>query len=115
MTWMATTTGNVFRPGVHRFSIPLYARLSDSVQRYACLFAICCGVAGAVVGMAETYYTGPIALLVAKPFGGRCSGPPKSASSLKLTPGDLGFELSAAFSGVIYPLARYLEISYHGR
>ncbi|KAL8277559.1 hypothetical protein RQP46_009991 [Phenoliferia psychrophenolica] len=65
---------------------------------YACIFAICCGIAGAVVGMAETYYTGPIALLVAKPYGG-----------------DLGFEFSAVFSGIVYPIARYFEIKHFGR
>lgn len=47
------------------------------------------GISGAVVGMATTYYIGPIALLVAKPFGG-----------------DLGFELSAVFAGIVFPVVR---------
>lgn len=60
--------------------------------------AACFGVAGAVVGMAETYYIGPIAKDIAMPFGG-----------------DLGFELAAAFAGVTYPPLRWLEIRMTGR
>lgn len=52
----------------------------DSVKRLpigvAGIFAMCCGVAGAVVGMAETWYIGPIG----KTFGEYG--------------GDLGYELS---------------------
>lgn len=29
--------------------------------------------------------------------------------------GDLGFELSAAFSGIVYPIARHFEIQRFGR
>lgn len=65
---------------------------------FACLFAICCGIAGAVVGMASTYWIGPLAKAVAMPYGG-----------------DLGFEMSAIFSGVVYPIARHFEIKHFGR
>lgn len=61
------------------------------------ILAGCCGVAGAVVGMGQVYYTGPIAKKIGM-FGA-----------------DLGFELAAAFAGVVYPLLRYLEIKYTGR
>ncbi|KAI5481367.1 permease for cytosine/purines uracil thiamine allantoin [Pseudohyphozyma bogoriensis] len=65
---------------------------------FACVFAICCGIAGAVVGMAETYYIGPIALKIASPYGG-----------------DLGFELAAVFAGISFPIARHFEIKMFGR
>lgn len=58
----------------------------------------CIGVAGAVLGMAETYYIGVIGLKIAKPYGG-----------------DLGFELAAIFAAVTFPPLRYLEIKYIGR
>ncbi|KAJ4472412.1 permease for cytosine/purines, uracil, thiamine, allantoin-domain-containing protein [Lentinula lateritia] len=57
------------------------------------------GVAGAVVGMAEVWYIGPIGILAGNPeFGG-----------------DLGFELAAIFAGVSYPFLRWLEIRLVGR
>ncbi|KZO95131.1 hypothetical protein CALVIDRAFT_178789 [Calocera viscosa TUFC12733] len=71
-----------------------FARLPVGI---AGIFAGCCGVAGAVIGMAETWYIGPVAAHIG-PFGG-----------------DLGFELAAVFSGIVYPPCRYLEIKYFGR
>ncbi|KIP11708.1 hypothetical protein PHLGIDRAFT_99130 [Phlebiopsis gigantea 11061_1 CR5-6] len=65
---------------------------------FAGILAGCCGVAGAVVGMSEVWYTGPI---------GKAAG--------DLYGADLGFELAAAFAGVTYPLFRWLEIRYTGR
>ncbi|EIN10595.1 hypothetical protein PUNSTDRAFT_142573 [Punctularia strigosozonata HHB-11173 SS5] len=61
------------------------------------ILACCFGVAGAVVGMAEVWYIGPLAKHLG-PFGG-----------------DMGFELAAAFTAVTYPPLRYLEIRYTGR
>ncbi|EIM79933.1 purine-cytosine permease [Stereum hirsutum FP-91666 SS1] len=59
----------------------------------------CCGVAGAVVGMAEVWYTGPISWLAGSETQGA----------------DLGFELAAAFAAVTYPPLRWLEIRLTGR
>lgn len=58
---------------------------------------MCAGVAGAVLGMAETWYVGPIAKMIGE-YGG-----------------DLGFELSFGFAGVAYLGARWLEIKVVGR
>ena len=41
-----------------------------SPRRYACIGAIAVAIGGIVPSMAETYYIGPIALAVAKPYGG---------------------------------------------
>ena len=57
------------------------------------VLAGCCGVAGAVVGMSEVWYTGPI---------GKAAG--------DLYGADLGFELAAAFAAVTYAPLRWLEI-----
>jgi NCS1 nucleoside transporter family len=63
----------------------------------AALIAFLCGAAGAVVGMAQVYYIGP----VAKHFGEYG--------------GDLGMWLSMGFSGLVYPPLRYWELKKFGR
>ncbi|KAK4700008.1 hypothetical protein P7C70_g6246, partial [Phenoliferia sp. Uapishka_3] len=65
---------------------------------YACIGAIAVAIGGIVPSMAETYYTGPIALAVAKPYGG-----------------DLGFEFSAVFTFFSYLAFRTLEIRLYNR
>ncbi|KAI0348156.1 cytosine-purine permease [Trametopsis cervina] len=62
------------------------------------ILAGCFGVAGAVVGMAEVWYIGPLGLKAGGPFGT-----------------DLGFELAAAFAGITFPPLRWLEIRLTGR
>ncbi|KAJ7816974.1 permease for cytosine/purines, uracil, thiamine, allantoin-domain-containing protein [Mycena olivaceomarginata] len=62
------------------------------------VLAGCFGVAGAVVGMAEVWYIGPIGVKAGAEFGA-----------------DLGFELAAAFAGITFPIFRWLEIRYTGR
>ncbi|KAH7920367.1 hypothetical protein BV22DRAFT_1039941 [Leucogyrophana mollusca] len=62
------------------------------------ILAGCFGVAGAVVGMAEVWYIGPIGKMAGTAYGA-----------------DLGFELAAAFAAVTYPPLRALEIRLTGR
>lgn len=65
------------------------------------LGAFCFGVVGAVMGMAQIWYIGPLGAKVggsANPFGG-----------------DIGYELAAAFTAVTYPIFRTLELKYMGR
>ncbi|KAJ7486077.1 cytosine-purine permease [Mycena galericulata] len=59
------------------------------------VLAGCFGVAGAVVGMAEVWYIGPIGAKAGAEFGA-----------------DLGFELAATFSAITFPLLRWLEIRH---
>ncbi|KDR83261.1 hypothetical protein GALMADRAFT_89116 [Galerina marginata CBS 339.88] len=62
------------------------------------VLAACFGAAGAVVGMSEVWYTGPLGKMAGAEFGA-----------------DLGFELAFAFAAVTYPPLRWLEIYYTGR
>lgn len=62
------------------------------------ILAMCFGIAGAVVGMSEVWYTGPLGKMAGVAYGA-----------------DLGFELAAAFSAVTYPPLRALEIKLIGR
>lgn len=64
---------------------------------YAALFAFCCGVTGAVVGMYEAWWTGPLAKDVSSVF-----------------PGDLGFELAFTFAFIGHASTRWIEIKYTG-
>ncbi|TDL19282.1 hypothetical protein BD410DRAFT_774153 [Rickenella mellea] len=62
----------------------------------AAFIALGCGVAGAVLGMAALWYIGVLGRKIGLPeFGG-----------------DIGFELSCAFTAVVYPVCRYIERKY---
>lgn len=65
---------------------------------YAALFAFCCGVAGAVVGMSEAWWTGPLAKAISEEV-----------------PGDIGFQLSFAFAFIGHAMSRWIELRYIGR
>lgn len=61
------------------------------------IFACCCGAAMAVISMAQVWYVGPLAAVFGKEGG------------------DLGFEMSAGTTAIIYPPLRWLERRYFGR
>ncbi|KAK8858730.1 hypothetical protein IAR55_002959 [Kwoniella newhampshirensis] len=61
------------------------------------IFACLCGAGLAIVSMAQTWYIGPLGRVFGE-FGG-----------------DLGFEMSAATTAIIYPPLRYIEYRYFKR
>ncbi|KAI0149918.1 purine-cytosine permease [Hypoxylon sp. NC0597] len=65
----------------------------------AAIAAFCMGIVGAVLGMAQQWFTGPI---------GKLCGAPKFG-------GDVGFELAFAFAAVSYLGLRAVERGYFGR
>lgn len=62
-------------------------------------FGFCCGVAGAVLGMDQVWFTGPVAARV----------------GLKGVGGDVGFELAFCFAFITFNATRPLEKKYIGR
>lgn len=60
--------------------------------------SFCVGATGAAVAMSQTYWVGPIAKLVGGEYGG-----------------DIAMWLCMGFSGITYPVLRYLELRYFGR
>ncbi|KAJ3806385.1 permease for cytosine/purines, uracil, thiamine, allantoin-domain-containing protein [Lentinula aff. lateritia] len=64
----------------------------------ASFIALSCGVAGAVLGMAQSWYIGIIAGMIGYPAFG----------------GDIGFELAFVFSAIVYPPLRWIEKKYWG-
>lgn len=88
----------IYRKG--KFANYDYLGYSDK-SRYpiglAALFGFCCGVAGVVVGMNITWYSGPI------------------ARKLGEHGGDIGFELGCAFAIAGHNMIRPFELKYFGR
>ncbi|CAN6618772.1 vitamin B6 transporter Tpn1p [Trichomonascus vanleenenianus] len=71
---------------------------NDHKKMPACLAATaaaCCGVVGAAMGMCQVYYVGPVAKLIGDEYHA-----------------DVGLFLTWSFTGVTYPVLRYLEIRY---
>jgi purine-cytosine permease-like protein len=65
---------------------------------FAAITAFLFGVMGAVLGMAQVWFIGPIGKLCGTQFGG-----------------DVGFELAFCFSAISYCGLRYLEKKHFGR
>ncbi|GMM27998.1 Tpn1 protein [Martiniozyma asiatica (nom. inval.)] len=97
---LSSTAGVYPPPLATTKSVPYYnfdAWDNASVQTrgFASSIAFCCGVAGAVVGMSQVYFIGPISKLAAD--------------------ADLGTFLSIGFTAVSYPVLRYIELKKFGR
>lgn len=80
------------------YNLDAYDTASKLPLGIAGILSMCFGIAGAVVGMSEVWYTGPLGKMAGAAYGA-----------------DLGFELAAAFSAVTYPPLRALEIKLIGR
>ncbi|KAG1813913.1 cytosine-purine permease [Suillus subaureus] len=80
------------------YNLDAYDTPSKLPLGIAGVLSMCFGIAGAVVGMSEVWYTGPLGKMAGAAYGA-----------------DLGFELAAAFSAVTYPPLRALEIKLIGR
>jgi NCS1 nucleoside transporter family len=90
----------IFRGGSFtNYDLDSYNTYSKLPMGIAAGVSLCCGIAGAVLGMAQTWYVGVI---------GRLIGDPKFGA-------DLGFELAFGFTAITYPVCRYLERKYTGR
>ncbi|KAI0197666.1 purine-cytosine permease [Astrocystis sublimbata] len=88
----------VFRRGLKGYRTEDYKNPKALPPGFAAVSAILVGVAGAVLGMAQVWFTGPIGRLCGADFGG-----------------DVGFELAFSFTAVAYLGFRSLERWYFGR
>ncbi|KAI1827143.1 purine-cytosine permease [Xylaria intraflava] len=88
----------VFRRGFKNYLPEDYASPKRLPPGYAAIVAFCIGIAGAVLGMAQPWFTGPIGKLCGAEFGG-----------------DVGFELAFCFSAVSFLGLRTLEYRHFGR
>lgn len=88
----------VFRRGFKGYRIEDYMVPSRLPPGFAAISAFVAGVVGAVLGMAQAWFTGPIGRLCGAEFGG-----------------DVGFELAFSFAAVVYLCLRSVERRYFGR
>lgn len=88
----------VFRRGFKGYRAEDYANPKMLPPSFAAISACVVGVAGAVLGMAQVWFTGPIGRLCGAKSGG-----------------DVGFELAFSFTTVAYLGFRGLEVWYFGR
>ncbi|KAF2000358.1 hypothetical protein P154DRAFT_598772 [Amniculicola lignicola CBS 123094] len=94
--WIVTTMEDeyIFRHG--KFDWEIWNRKDLLPHGFAAFFAFVVGWVGAVMCMYQTYYTGPIAKMAA---GGA----------------DLGLPVALAWTAIVYPPARWLEIKFIGK
>lgn len=96
---VALTEHFVFRCGRGRgYAVEDYDSPGRLPPGMAAVSAFGVGVVGAVLGMAQLWFTGPVGALCGGDFGG-----------------DVGFELAFGFGAVTYAVLRTVERSYYGR
>lgn len=88
----------VFRRGFSGYHPEDYTDASKLPPGIASVIAFLLGVMGAVLGMSQTWFTGPIGKLCGGDYGG-----------------DVGFELAFTFAAVSYIVMRTVEKSYFKR
>ncbi|ESZ93640.1 putative Purine-cytosine permease fcyB [Sclerotinia borealis F-4128] len=87
-----------FKKGFEGYRPENYMDASRLPPGIAAMVAFLFGVMGAVLGMAQVWFTGPIGKLCGMEYGG-----------------DVGFELAFAFSAISYCGLRWMEIRKFGR
>jgi len=75
------------------YNVDDYSTASKLPTGFAAFFALSFGIVGAVLGMATPWYVGVLGRKIGDPVYG----------------GDIGFELSGAFTAISYPFLRYIE------
>ncbi|KAI9872000.1 MAG: purine-cytosine permease [Pleopsidium flavum] len=88
-----------FKKGYLGYHLEIYNQPSRLPPGIAAIIAFCFGVFGAVMGMAQVWFIGPIGQHIGTPGYG----------------GDIGFELAFAFSLISYIGLRTLEVKHFGR
>ncbi|KAK7962348.1 purine-cytosine permease [Apiospora aurea] len=89
----------LFRRGYDGYQPEDYTEPGLLPPGFAAVSAFCCGIVGAVLGMAQVWFTGPIGKLCGSEQAG----------------GDVGFELAFCFAAVSYSVLRSVERSYFKR
>lgn len=96
---VAVTDHFLFKRSISNYDPKIYASPRLLPPGVAAIAAFLFGVLGAVLGMSQPWFVGPIARIIGEPpFGA-----------------DVGFELSFGFTAVTYMLFRTIELRMVGR
>ncbi|KAJ5201283.1 hypothetical protein N7449_006086 [Penicillium cf. viridicatum] len=87
----------IFRRGWNGYDFDAWNSVTSLPFGWAAIGAFAFGFLGAALGMKTAWYSGPIASLIGK------------------NGANIGHELTFAFSGVVFPLFRWIEKHYGGR
>jgi NCS1 nucleoside transporter family len=87
-----------YKRGMTGYDPSIYMDKDKLPPGIAAITAFCFGIMGAILGMAQVWFTGPIGKLCGTQYGG-----------------DIGFELAFAFSSTSYTILRYFEKKHFGR
>ncbi|KAH8679925.1 permease for cytosine/purines, uracil, thiamine, allantoin-domain-containing protein [Tricladium varicosporioides] len=87
-----------FKRGFSGYNPADYTTPSKLPPGFAAILAFCIGAMGAILGMAQVWFTGPIGKLCGAKYGG-----------------DVGFELAFSFSAISFCFLRYFEKKHFGR
>jgi NCS1 nucleoside transporter family len=88
----------LFKRGFSGYQPENYLSKDKLPPGFAAILAFAFGVMGAILGMAQVWFTGPIGKLCGTEYGG-----------------DIGFELAFLFAGTSYCALRYFEKKHFGR
>jgi len=89
----------IFKRGFSGYAPEIYDQPSKLPPGLAAVGAFCFGIFGAVMGMAQVWFVGPIGKKIGNPMFG----------------GDVGFELAFTFACITYCIFRPLEKKHFGR
>ncbi|KAL3422163.1 Purine-cytosine permease fcyB 3 [Phlyctema vagabunda] len=95
---VALTEHFCYKRGMQGYRPEHYTEPSKLPPGFAAVTAFAFGVMGAVLGMAQSWFIGPVGRLCGTEYGG-----------------DLGFELGFSFSALSYGALRYFEKRHFGR
>jgi len=88
----------IYKRGFWGYHLKHYLGRRKLPPGIAAMTAFCFGIAGAILGMLQVWFEGPIGALCGAPFGG-----------------DIGLELAFSFSALSYIILRYFEKKHFGR
>lgn len=88
----------IYKRGFSGYAPENYMNKNKLPPGFAAIIAFGFGIMGAVLGMAQQWFTGPVGKLCGGLFGG-----------------DVGFELAFGFSAISYIVMRYFEKRHFGR
>ena len=95
---IAVTEHVVFKRGLDGYDVKIYTKPALLPPGFAALTAFAVGVGGAVLGMAQVWFVGPIGKRVGGKFGG-----------------DVGFEMGFGCAAIAYLVLRTVEVRVFGR